>query len=382
MILLKNLAIYIMRKIILSILGILLVLAAILISNQVIENKEVPKQSFNKIVKTVFVEEVLNKDIPIVINASGNLMAKNKIEIYSEVQGVFNGSDRNFKAGTRFEENDVMLRINQEEFYASLQSQKSNFFNLITAVIPDLRLDYPNDFSKWESYVQKFDFNKPTPELPQFSSDKEKYFISGKGIVTSYYNLRNLEVKLKKHQIKAPFDGVLTEALVSPGTLVRVGQKLGEFIDPSVFEMEVAINASYASLLEVNSPVELHSLDKLQQYSGKIIRINGKVDLTSQTIQVYVQVADKNLKEGMFLEADLVTKSESNVIELSRKLVVNNSAVYTVEKDSILTLKKIQPVFFNSETVVIRGLKNKEIIVTQIPPGAYDGMIVKMNKTN
>lgn len=371
-----------MRKIILSILGILLVLAAILISNQVIENKEVPKQSFNKIVKTVFVEEVLNKDIPIVINASGNLMAKNKIEIYSEVQGVFNGSDRNFKAGTRFEENDVMLRINQEEFYASLQSQKSNFFNLITAVIPDLRLDYPNDFSKWETYVQKFDFNKPTPELPKFSSDKEKYFISGKGIVTSYYNLRNLEVKLKKHQIKAPFDGVLTEALVSPGTLVRVGQKLGEFIDPSVFEMEVAINASYASLLELNSPVELHSLDKLQKYSGKIIRINGKVDLTSQTIQIFVQVADKNLKEGMFLEADLVTKSESNVIELSRKLVVNNSAVYTVEKDSILTLKKIQPVFFNSETVVIRGLKNKEIIVTQIPPGAYDGMIVKMNKTN
>lgn len=371
-----------MRKIILSVLGILFILAAIVISNQVIENKEVPKQSFNKIVKTVFVEEVLNKEIPIVINASGHLVAKNKIEIYSEVQGVFKGSDKTFKSGTHFREGEVMLRVNQEEFYASLQSQKSSFFNLITSVIPDLRLDYPNDYLKWQNYIQEFDFNKTTPELPKFSSDKEKYFISGKGIVTSYYNLKNLEVKLKKHQIRAPFSGVLTEALVSPGTLVRVGQKLGEFIDPTVFEMEVSINAAYASLLKVNSSVDLYSLDKTQKFSGKIVRINGKVDLTSQTTQVYVQVADKNLKEGMYLEADLVTKSESNVVELSRKLVVNNTAVYTVVNDSILTLKTIQPVFFNSESVVVRGLKDKEIIITQVPPGAYDGMIVKMNKTN
>ena len=126
-----------------------------------------------------------------------------------------------------------MLSLNSDEFYASLQSQKSNLYNLITSILPDLRLDYPTEFKKWETYLKGFDMNKTTPKLPDFSSDKEKYFISGRGILTAYYNVKNLEVRLSKHQIRAPFSGILTEALVTPGTLVRVGQKLGEFIDPS-----------------------------------------------------------------------------------------------------------------------------------------------------
>ena len=51
--------------------------------------------------------------------------------------------------------------------------------------------------------------------------------------------------------ISAPFSGILTEALVTEGTLIRNGQKLGEFIDPSDYEMEVNISKSYANLLKV-----------------------------------------------------------------------------------------------------------------------------------
>ncbi len=51
------------------------------------------------------------------------------------------------------------------------------------------------------------------------SSEKENYFITGRGIVSSYYNLKNLEQRLSKYVISAPFSGILTEALVTEGTL-------------------------------------------------------------------------------------------------------------------------------------------------------------------
>ncbi|WP_397445083.1 efflux RND transporter periplasmic adaptor subunit [Polaribacter sp. R77954] len=369
-----------MRKIILAALGIAAIVGAIFLGNYLIEKNQKPKPTFKKQIKTVFVKNVENKLIPIVLSASGNLTAKNKIEIYSEVSGVLKPSKKLFKAGSNYYKGETLLSLNNDEFYASIQSQKSNLYNLITSVLPDLRLDYPSEFPKWEKYLQGFDLNKSTPKIPEFSSDKEKYFISGRGILTAYFNVKNLEVRLTKYQIRAPFSGILTEALVSPGSLVRVGQKLGEFIDPSVYEMEVSINAAYADLLKIGNDVTLSNLEKTKNYTGKVVRVNGKVDQVSQTIKAFIDVKHTDLKEGMYLEANLVAKSETDAIEIPRKLLVDNTAVYTVQNDSVLTLSKINPVYFGAETVVIKGLKNNDKLLSQTLPGAFDGMIVKINK--
>ena len=368
-----------MRKIILSVLGVLLITVAFLFSKSMIDNKTKPKPRFNKTIKTVFVEKVINKEIPIVIKASGNLVAKNKIELFSEVQGVLHTAEKEFKPGVNFLENETLLSINSDEFYASLQSQKSNLINNITAIMPDIRLDFPKEFNKWQTYLNNFDLDKTTPALPEFSSNKEKYFVSGKGITTGYFNVKNLEVKLKKYNIKAPYKGILTETFVTDGTLVRAGQKLGEFIDPSIFEMEVSINAAFADLLKIGNTVSLTNLERTKTYQGKVVRVNGKVDLTSQTIKVFIEVDHKDLKDGMYLEANVVAKSEQNAFEISRKLLINNNSVYSV-KDTILTLTNVNPVYFNAETVVVKGIPNNTQVLTQSVPGAFDGMVVKIQK--
>lgn len=366
-----------MRKILSIVLGLLLLLGAVYVAKTLIANKNKPKPKFDKVVKTVFVDEVVNKEIPIIITTSGNLTAKHKIELYAEVQGVLKPSVKDFKAGTQYRRGQTLLRINSDEFYASLQSQKSSLYNLITSIIPDIRLDYPAEFNKWQNYLEGFELNKATPKLPQFNSDKEKYFISGRGITTSYYGVKNLEVKLGKYQIRAPYTGILTEALVTPGTLVRVGQKLGEFIDPGVYEMEVSVNAEFADLLKKGNVVKLHNLEKTKEYTGKIIRINGKVDAASQTIKAFIQVAHKDLREGTYLEADLKARSENNAIEVSRKLLVDNKQLYVV-RDSLLHLIDINPVYFSAETAVIKGIENGTLLLAKPTPGAYQGMQVKI----
>jgi len=366
-----------MRKIISIALGVLLLVGAFFVAKYLIDNKKRPKPKFDKIVKTVFVEEVNNREIPIIITTSGNLVAKHKIDLYAEVQGVLKASSKEFKAGTMYNRGESILKINSDEFYANLQSQKSNFYNSITSIMPDIRLDYPDDYQKWQTYLNNFDINKSTPELPQINSEKEKYFISGRGINTAYYNVKNLEVKLSKYNLRAPYKGVLTEALVTPGSLVRVGQKLGEFIDPSIFEMEVSINAEFADLLKVGNAVTLQNLDKTKTYTGKVIRINGKVDATSQTIKAFIQVAHEDLREGTYLEANLTARSEKDAIEVSRKLLVDNKQLYVV-RDSILELIDVKPVYFSAESAVIKGVKNGTLMLSKPTPGAYNGMQVKI----
>ena len=368
-----------MRKIISISLGILVIVLAVFSYYTMVNKNKKEKRKAPKIIKTVFIETVQNKDVPIIITANGNLVAKNKIELFSEVQGILKPLSKDFKAGTTYRKGEVILKINSEEHYANLQAQKSNLFNSITSIMPDIRLDYPEEYDKWQKYLKSFDFNKTTPALPQTNSEKEKFFISGRNIYTTYYNVRNMEVRLSKYTIRAPYNGILTETFVNPGTLVRQGQKLGEFIDPRVYEMEIAISATYRDLLQKGKKVNLHNLENTQSWTGKVIRVNGKIDQASQTIKVFIQINSQDLKEGMYLEADLLAKSEKDAYEITRKVLVNNNSVYIVN-DTVLKLVPVQPVYFKDQTVIIKGLADGSKTLSRIVPGAYDGMLVKIHE--
>lgn len=365
------------RKIILSVLGVLLIVLAFFLAGKIIDNKKAFKPRAQKVVKTIFTEVVENGTVPIVVPANGNLTAKRRVELYAEVQGVFTVGNRLFKTGTRYKKGETIIRINASEYSASVQSAKSNLYNELTSIMPDLRLDYPDTYPKWQKYLSGFDLSKSTPELPEMTDEKEKFFISGRGILSSYYNVKNLEQRLLKYRISAPFDGVLTEALVTEGSLVRSGQKLGEFINTDVYELEVAVSKTFSDLLKLGEKVELISLDDSKKYTGKVSRINGRVDQASQTIKAFIEVVDSNLREGMYLEANLDAMEETDAIEIDRSLLLEGDKIFVV-RDTILDIIDVKPVYFSDKKVVLKEVPNGTVIMSKPLLGAYTGMAVKI----
>ncbi len=365
-----------MRKIILYSLGVIILVLAVFIAYLLVTAEEEKRPVARRETKTVFVDTVRHQTIPIVIPANGNLAAKERVEIFSEVQGIFRYSSHPFKPGQAYRKGEILLRIDADEYAASVQSAKSNLYNLITAAMPDLRLDYPEDYPKWQAYLSGFDLEQPTPELPEITSEKERYFISGRNIVTTYYNVKNLERRLSKYIIRAPFSGVLTEALVTEGSLIRPGQRLGMFINPDVYELQVAVNKSYSEFLQVGEEVDLQNLEGTQQFKGKVARINAAVNQESQTVSVFIDVADDRVKEGMYLEARIEGRKEENAFEISRKLLNDQKELFIV-RDSILDVIEVNPVFFSEKTAVIKDIAEGTVILSRPVPGAYAGMVVK-----
>jgi len=366
-----------MRKIILSILGVVLIIASIFLARLIISSNQRTRPAPKKIVKTVFVDTVVNRTVPITIVANGNLVAKQRMELYSEVQGVMRKGSKLFKPGQRYRRGETLLLIDDAEFYASVLSQRSNLFNLIAGVMPDLKLDYPEAFDHWQEYLDNFDVNEPLKPLPAFSSDREKFFINGRNITTTYYTIKNLENRLSKFRIRAPYDGILTEALVTEGSLVRPGQKLGEYIDSGVYELPVAINKTYANLLQEGREVMLRTLDGNNRYTGVVSRINGNVDVSSQTIDAFIEVTNPDLREGVYLEASLDAREEPNAYSMSRTLLQAGDYVFTV-KDSVLERMPVNPVYFSEKSVVVKDIPDGTLVVSKPVPGAYQGMLVKI----
>ena len=365
-----------MRKIILALLGVLLIIASVYVSKLIISNKNTIRKAPPKVIKTVYVDTVLNSTIPIIIPANGNLIAKRRLEIYSEVQGIFKPASKLFKPGEKYNKNEIFITINNTEYYSSVQSAKSNLYNSIVSIMADLRLDFPDIYPKWQDYIKSFDLDKTTPKLPKMSSEKENYFITGRGIVSNYYSVKNLEERLTKYTIKAPFKGILTESLVTEGTLIRNNQKLGEYIDPSIYEMEVSLGKNYASLLKIGENVQLNNLENTKKYTGKISRINGSVNTDTQTIAVFIEIKNSSLKEGMYLEAKINAKNEPNAIEINRSLLLDENKIFIV-RDNVLDIMEVTPTYFSETKVVLKNIPDKTIILSNPFPGAFVGMSVK-----
>ena len=372
-----------MRKVILTVVGLAILVLAVFAAKAIVNSNTRQRPKPLKEVKTVFVDTVQNSVVPIVVTANGNLVAKRRLELYAEVQGVLKSGQKLFKAGQEYRRGETIIRIDAAEFYASVQSQKSNLFNQLSAIMPDIRLDYPEVFDKWQSYLGSFDIDKTIPPLPSFDTDKEKYFISGRGILTSYYNVKNLEQRLSKYSMRAPFDGILTEALVTEGTLIRASQKLGEFINTGRYELAVSINKAYGDFLKIGETVQLTNLDSKREYSGIVSRINGNIDVASQTINAFIEVADPSLREGLYLEAKLDARKQDNAVRLARNLLQPDDQLFVV-RDTILDLINVTPVFFSDKSVVVQGIPDGTLVVSKPVPGAYAGMLVKIfeQKTN
>ncbi|SDG42911.1 efflux RND transporter periplasmic adaptor subunit [Psychroflexus sediminis] len=370
-----------MRKIILYVLGVLLLAGGVLGAKFIIDSKEVPKSASRKTIKTVFVDTVQNSTVPIIIPANGNLLAKRRVELYAEVQGVFDYSAKAFRTGQAYKKGQTLIRIDALEYRASVQSAKSNLYNQITAIMPDLRLDFPEIYPKWQRYLNAFDIKETVPPLPEYDSEKERFFINGRGINTAYYNVKNLEERLLKYKITAPYDGVLIQALVTEGTLIRSGMMLGEFIDPEVYELQVGIAKDYADLLREGGFVSLINKQGTQRYSGKVNRINASIDQATQTVSVFIEVKDSSLKEGMYLKALIEAKKEENAISIDRSLIDDEDNIFVV-KDTILKRLKVKPVYFSDEQVVVKGIPEGELILAKQVPGAFSGMRVEVIRGN
>ncbi|PRX55393.1 efflux RND transporter periplasmic adaptor subunit [Flagellimonas meridianipacifica] len=312
---------------------------------------------------------------PFVIEATGSLTAKKRIELYSEVQGILVATQTDFKEGNRFYKNQTLLQINSSEYQAQLLSTRSAFLNRITSMLPDMEVDFPEASVKWQSYLEDFKVNRALQTLPEPTSEAERLFLTGKGIYENFYTVKNQEERLSKYTLKAPFGGVVTESLVTTGTLVRNGQKLGEFIDPSLFEIKLEVPSRYTNYIALGKEVLLESLDTQQKFQGKISRINAKISSNTQTITVVVEIAGTDLKEGQFLQGTIFGKMLENVVKIDNNLLIENNQVYVV-KDGVLQLQEVEPMNYVGDSVLIGGLKANTILVDEVLANVYPGMNV------
>ncbi len=364
-----------LRSVILIGLALIGVVASIFLAKKLIDNKAAAVAPARKIVKEVVVQKAVNGPVTISVPAQGLVTAKRRIEIFSEVQGVFRKGAQLFRAGQSYKSNEILLQIDADEYLANVKSSRTNLYNQIAGILPDIRLDFSKEYPTWLAFLNAINVDKNLPDMPEMSDENLKLFVSGRGVLGAYYSVKNLEQRLSKYQVRAPFNGVLTEALVTEGTLVRSGQKLGEFIQPGLYELMVSIPKSYALKLNQGATVSLSNMEGTQSFTGKVVRLNAKVDPSTQTTAVAIEINDPNLYEGVYLKATLAGNTLQNAISLPRALISESNTIFAVENNMLKAIQ-VTPLHYSEGQVVVAGIPEGLEILAKPLLGAYEGMTV------
>jgi len=363
-----------LRKIILAVLGIVLVVLSIFVSGKIIANKPVYGSKAKNNVKEVYVQEVTNQRIKTQVPTNGVLVAHQRITLTSRVQGVLKTIEPLFKTAQSYKKGDMIYQIDDADYSASVKAARANFLSLLTSIIPDLKLDFSNEFSNWSQFLSDLTVTQSLPELPDMT-EKLKLFVSGRGLLSSYYSVQSMEQNLSYYSVRAPFDGVLVEATVTEGSLIRPGQQLGVFIKPGIYELAVQLPKTYVEFIAEGLEVSLNSLDGNQQYQGTISRINASVDSKTQSVQVFILVQDSRLKEGIYLTAQLDAIDIADAFMVKRGLLNAEQQLFVV-KDNQLKLKQVEVVYYTQTHAVVRGINDGEQLLALPVLGAFEGMEV------
>ena len=337
-----------------------------------------PKKEVRKRIKEVEVLTVRNGNLRSPLEIQGRLQAYNKVDLFTEVGGRVIETGKPFKEGSYFGKGQVLLRIDNAEARLALQSQKATLMNAIAGIMPDLKIDYPESFATWDDYLRRFDVDAPLPELPTAKNDREKLFVAGRNLYSQYYQIKSVEDRLAKYTLYAPFSGTLTAALVDKGAVIRPGQNLGTLMATGYYEMVATVPLSQLRYLQPGGKVSVYSEDIAGRWDGKVSRVSDQIDAGSQTVDVYIGVSGKGLREGMYLRGEAQAITLDNVVELDRNLLIEDRSVYAVENDTSLVLLPVTVEKFNRETAILRGIPDGTKVLISDVAGPYEGMRVKI----
>ncbi len=318
-------------------------------------------------------------DIEYTYSATGKIRAVDRFEIFAQVEGQLLPTSTRFKEGITYKKGEIILEVDQREYNMSLLAQKSDFITLITSILPDIKSDYPDSYSTWKNYVLELDVNESLVDIPEPKSEQEKFYLYGKGIYKNYYNVRSGEEKLLKYTIRAPFNGVVSSVSAEAGTAVRSGSELGTLLSNEAYDLEITIPLSSMGKISVGTQAKLHSTEIDTEWTGKIVRIGGDIDEQSQSVKLFIRTSGKELKEGMYLTADIQQAPFLGTMSLPRKMINDQDQLYTVDNNQLKQIQ-VEVLARQGDIAIIKGIDEGTAVLSTVVKSAYDGMPVRLNQ--
>ncbi len=187
--------------------------------------------------------------------------------------------------------------------------------------------------------------------------------------------VREIEDRLEKHTLRAPFDGFVVAKMTEIGQWINEAEAVAEIAELLPAEVETHVPESYIARLQLGMPAAVR-LDAIpgKTFEGKVVHLVPRADARSRTFPVKVQVPNELqagiplLKAGMLARVGLpVASVESATLVPKDALVLGGPTpmVYVVENGKVRPVP-VEVGISDGGWIQVRGdLKPTQQVVTK-----------------
>jgi membrane fusion protein, multidrug efflux system len=353
--------------------GILIFIATLALSWYIVSVEEEEEEASQRNEgAVVLMMEYAPQTIQSTIRFTGRVVPFDQYDIYAEVTGIFEESDRSFKTGTSFNRGEVLLRMNDDEEQQDLEAARYEFAALISQILPDISIDYSRHHDEWQAYLDELDATDSLQPLPEVDDRQFRMFLNRENVYSRFSSIRRQEVRLQKFTIRAPYDGVLTDHAINPGALVQNGQQLGQFTGVENLEIEASIPASEARYISVGDEVTVQTEGYISdQYRAVISRKNAVIDPGTQSLKVFMEISGSEFEPGNYLEGEIMGQSFDDAFKVHKDILVRDNELFVVENDRS-KLQTVELLASAGDSMIVTGLEPGTKIIDEFRNAAFE----------
>ena len=245
----------------------------------------------------------------------------------------------------------------------------------------------------WEEVIARIERLKPLAARNAVTKDELEQALADEGVASAKYSaavngvrekialigVRAAELSVAQQRlddttIRAPFEGLVQQRHVAPGTYLQVGDPVATLVRTSTLRFRGTIPERHAYRLASGQQVTLHIESVPEPLVASITRISPNVEEMNRSLTFEAQVpnADGRLRAGLFAEAEVVVDAEAMALIVPRSAIVEFAGAEKVWKlvDGVAQEQTVQTSRRADKVVeIVGGLAAGETILVQASEG-------------
>jgi multidrug efflux pump subunit AcrA (membrane-fusion protein) len=338
------------------------------------------------------------------IRATGSLTAEEQADVAAEVAGRIVATP--VERGTAVSEGAVLVRVSPAEADAQAKEAEANAAQIearlgiasgtpfeVNAVpeVQNAKASFDlaqNEFNRIKSLLDQRVVSQSEFEQrrTQMEATRQQYEAARNGAAQQYQALQAARARvaiahksLADTTVRAPFNGLVAERLVSVGDYVTKGMKVAVVVRVNPLRVQLTVPEQFVSAVKVGAAVTFQ-VDAFagREFTGTVRYVSPTLEANRRALTVEAVVPNQSgdLKPGLFATARIEEPEKSKAVMVPVEAVqttAGTARVYVVEGDKVeeRIVTTGQQVDANIE--IATGLKAGEKVATKNVAQLFDG---------
>ena len=331
----------------------------------------------------VTVGTTIQKTVPVQLRAIGNVQAYSTVSVKSKVGGEL--VRVHFTEGQDVKKGELLFTIDPRPYEAALKQAEANLERNLA-----LAKNAQEDVRRYEFLIQKGVVARQQYE--KFRTDSDALEAT---VLADRAAVENAKIQLGYCSIHSPIDGRTGSLIIQQGNIIKA-EDINLVVINQVIPIYVAFSIPEQFLPEIkkymaSGKLQVEAIVPMNEERperGVITFIDNTVDINTGTIRLKGTFANhqEKLWPGQFVNLVLTLTTEPNAIVVpSQAIQTGQEGQYVFVVKQNLTVES-RPVVagrtVNGETVVQKGLRADEKVVTDGQLRLYPGAKVEINTSD